>query len=55
MHQTLSANRAGVVFDVLERLFDRFAPPQAVAVHTHIPDSVSWRQEMLFGIVLDYE
>ena len=54
MHQTLSANRAGVVFDVLERLFERSAPPQAVAVHT-IPDSVSWRQEMLSGIVLDYE
>ena len=42
VHQTLSANLVGTVFDVCERI----VPPSAVAVHT-IPDNVPWRQEKL--------
>ena len=37
MHQILSANRTGAMFDVCERL----APFRAVSVHT-IPDSPWW-------------
>ena len=37
MHQTLSANRAGTMFDVCERLVQ----PRVVAVHT-IPDSLRY-------------
>ena len=45
MQQALSANRAGTMFDVCERL----VPPQAVVVHT-IPDSFSRRHERLSGV-----
>ena len=37
MHQTLSANRAGMKFNVCERLL----PPRPLLFHT-IPDSLSW-------------
>ena len=46
MYQTLSANRAGTVFDVCELL----VPPWAVAVHA-MPDSFLWHHEKPPSIV----
>ena len=47
VHQTLSANRRGTMFDVCERL----VPSWALAVHT-IPDGFSWppRQPMAYSV-----
>ena len=47
MHQNLSANRAGMVFDVYERRL----PPRAVAIHI-IPDNFPCRHKIKLSSVM---